>query len=68
MSWGAGGMFDIAIRIEPSEERALRRLHKELQRTRRLRNSSMILLRRSFDPHGMLDRLIAKIDESKKYP
>jgi hypothetical protein len=61
-------MFDIAIRIEPSEERVLRRLHKELQRTRRMRNSSIILLRPSFDPHGMLDRQIAKIDESKKYP
>ena len=61
-------MFDIAIRIEPSEERVLRRLHKELQRTRRMRNSSMILMRPSLDPHGMLDRLISKIDESKKSP
>jgi len=29
-------MFDIAIRIEPREERVLRKLHKESQRSRRM--------------------------------
>jgi len=61
-------IFDIAIRIEPREERVLRRLYTELQRARRTHNPSMILLPRGFDPHAVLDRLIAKIDESKKHP
>ncbi|HEY2524308.1 MAG TPA: hypothetical protein VGI29_04565 [Candidatus Binataceae bacterium] len=61
-------MFDIAILIEPHEERVLRKLHKESQRARLTRNPRLIRLRPGFDPHAMLDRLIAKIDESKKYP
>jgi len=61
-------IFDIAIRIEPSEERALRRLHRELQRARRTHNPGMILLPPDFDPHTMVHRLIAKIKESKKHP
>jgi hypothetical protein len=59
------GMFDIAIVIEPREERVLRKLHKESQRSRRMRHPSVMLLRPGFDPHAVLDRLIAKIDESK---
>ena len=61
-------MFDIAIVIEPREERLLRKLHKESRRSRRMRHPSVRLLRPCFDPHVILDRLIAKIDESKKYP
>jgi hypothetical protein len=57
--------FDIAIVIEPREERALRKLHKESQRSRRMRRPSVMLLRPGFDLHAVLDRLIAKIDESK---
>jgi hypothetical protein len=58
-------MFDIAIVIEPREERVLRKLHKESKRSRRMRHPSVMLLRRGFDPHAVLDHLIAKIDESK---
>jgi hypothetical protein len=58
-------MFDIAIRIDPREERVLRKLHKESRRLRRMRHPRVMLLRRGFDPHPILDRLIAKIDESK---
>jgi hypothetical protein len=58
-------MFDIAIRIDPREERVLRKLHKESQRSRRMRHPSLMLLRLGFDPHPILNRLIAKIDESK---
>jgi hypothetical protein len=54
-------MFDIAIVIEPHEERVLRKLHKESQRSRRMRHPSVMLLRPGFDPHAVLDRLIAKI-------
>jgi hypothetical protein len=61
-------MLDIAIVIEPREERLLRKLHKESRRSRRMRHPSVRRLRPSFDPHVILDRLIAKIDESKKYP
>ena len=61
-------MFDIAIVIEPREERLLRKLHKESQRSRRMRHPSVMLSRPGFDPHVILDHLIAKIDESKKYP
>ena len=61
-------MFHIAIHIEPREERVLRKLHKESQRARRTRNPGRILLRPGFDPHRVLDRPIAKIDESKQYP
>jgi hypothetical protein len=60
-------MFDIAIRIEPHEERVLRRLNKELRRARATDNPSMVLLPPGFDPHAVLDRLIAKIGESKKH-
>jgi hypothetical protein len=56
--------FDIAIVIEPREERVLRKLHKESQRKRRMRDRS-VLLRPGFDTHAVLDRLITKIDESK---
>jgi hypothetical protein len=56
--------FDIAIVIEPREERVLRKLHKESQRGRRLRYRS-VLMRPGFGTHAVLDRLIAKIDESK---
>lgn len=59
------GMFDIAIVIEPREERVLRKLHKESKRSRRMRHPSVMLLRPGFDPHAVLDRLIAKIDKSK---
>lgn len=55
-------MFDIAIVIEPREERVLRKLHKESQRSRRMRHPSVMLLRPGFDPHAVLDRLIAKIE------
>jgi len=58
-------MFDIAIVIEPSEERVLRRLHRESQRSRRMRHPGVIALRIGADLHAALDRLIAKIDESK---
>ena len=61
-------MFHIAIVIEPREERLLRKLHKESRRSRRMRHPSVRRLRPGFDPHVILDRLIAKIDESKKYP
>jgi hypothetical protein len=61
-------MFDIAIVIEPREERLLRKLYKESQRSRRMRHPSVMLSRPGFDPHVILDHLIAKIDESKKYP
>jgi predicted ATP-grasp superfamily ATP-dependent carboligase len=42
----AGDSSDIAIRIEPREERVLRKLHKESQRSRRMGNPSTILLGR----------------------
>ncbi len=61
-------MFDIAIVIEPREERLLRKLYKESQRSRSMRHPSVMLSRQGFDPHAILDHLIAKIDESKKYP
>jgi len=61
-------MFEIAIVIEPREERLLRKLYRESQRSRSMRHPSVRLLRPCFDPHVILDRLIAKIDESKKYP
>jgi hypothetical protein len=57
--------FDIAIVIEPREERALRKLHQKLQRSRRMRHPSVMLLHPGFDLHAVLDRLITKIDESK---
>jgi hypothetical protein len=56
-------MFDIAIIIEPGEERALRKLHRELQRSRPMRHPSEV--GPSFDRYSILTRLIAKIDESK---
>ena len=43
-------MFDIAIVIEPREERVLRKLHKESKRSRRMRHPSVMLLRPGFDP------------------
>ena len=53
-------MFDIAIVIEPDEERALRKLHRELPK---------IASNRSYERVGalvsILARLITKIDESK---
>jgi hypothetical protein len=58
-------MFDIAIVIEPSEERVLRRLHRESQRSRRMRHAGVMVLRPGTDQHVVLDRLVAKIDESK---
>ena len=56
--------FDIAIVIEPREERVLRKLHKQSQRARRMRHRS-VRLRPGFGTRAVLDRLIAKIDESK---
>ena len=61
-------MFDIAIVIEPREERLLRKLYKESQRSRSMRHPSVMLSRAGFDPYVILADLIAKIDESKKYP
>jgi len=61
-------MFEIAIVIEPREERLLRKLYKESQRSRRMRHPSVMLSRPGFDPYVILADLIAKIDESKKYP
>jgi len=61
-------MFDIAIIIEPHEERALRELHRESRRSRRARRSDVMTLPQDFDVHEILEQLIAKIDESKKYP
>ncbi len=61
-------MFDIAIVIEPREERLLRKLYKESQRSRSMRHPSVMLSRPGFDPYVILADLIAKIDESKKYP
>ena len=39
--------FDIAIVIEPREERVLRKLHKESQRARRMRHRSVSCARDS---------------------
>jgi len=61
-------MFDIAIIIEPHEERALRELHRESRRSRGAHRSGVMTLPQDFDVHEILEQLIAKIDESKKYP